>query len=271
MRDELLIEPAELVPHVGKSDWVVVDCRADLNDHDLGRRQYLENHIPSAQFADLEADLSGTAGLRGRHPLPTRLNFWGFIRSIGISNDTNVVAYDDRASSYATRFWWLMRWVGHTHTRVLNGGYEAWVRNELPVTPTILEPLPGKYSLRSSLTRQVSMGEIDSTKQTLIDARTPERFRGEAEPIDHTAGHIPGAHCYPFQENLDADGTFIQNSNRFNEIAKSEDVVCYCGSGVTATHNIFAMLLEGSPEPALYPGSWSEWIEHPDNPIATKP
>lgn len=270
MRDDLLINPEELVPHVGKADWVVVDCRADLMDHELGRKQYFENHIPSAQFADLETDLSGTAGVRGRHPLPTRLNFWGFIRSIGISNDTNVVAYDDRNSSYATRFWWLMRWLGHEHTRVLDGAYEAWIRSEMPVTPTILEPLPGKFTLRASLTRQVQMRDIDSAKHTLIDARTTERFRGETEPIDHTAGHIPGAVCYPFQENLDEDGTFVVNSRRFKEIANNEDVVCYCGSGVTATHNIFMMVLEGLREPALYPGSWSEWIEHADNTIATE-
>lgn len=268
--DQLLISPAELAPQIGMANWVVVDCRADLHDPNLGRQQYLANHIPSAQFADLASDLSGRAGLRGRHPLPTRLNFWGYVRSIGISNDTNVVAYDDRASSYACRFWWLMRWLGHTHTRVLDGGFAAWTAGGFPVTPTILDPLPGKFTLRASRTRHIEMTDVDGDRYTLIDARTQERFQGLIEPIDHTAGHIPGALCHPFQDNLNDDGTFAQGQTRFSELQEQNNVVCYCGSGVTATHNIFAMLLAGfENEPMLYPGSWSEWIEHPENAIAT--
>lgn len=270
MASNFLIEPKELVPHLGKKSWVVVDCRADLNDHELGLRQYHEGHIPSAIHAHLETDLSGTPGLRGRHPLPTRVNFWGFIRSIGISNDTHVVAYDERHGSYATRFWWLMRWLGHSHTKVLNGGMDAWRRQDMPQTQTILEAENGTYSLRSPLTKQIDMTDIDGSKQIIVDARTLDRFKGLNEPIDHTAGHIPDAICLPFQENLDDEGNFKQNHNRFAHLDQTEKpIVCYCGSGVSATHNIFAILLAGLPEPALYPGSWSEWIEHPDNPIAT--
>ena len=269
MTENLLIEPEELVKQVGKSDWVIVDCRADLMNHELGRQQYLENHIPGAQFADLELDMSATAGIRGRHPLPVRMNFWGFVRSIGISNDTNVVAYDDGKSAYATRFWWLLRWIGHEHTRVLNGGFDHWTQKKLPVTPTIVEPGPGKFTLRKSLTKEIAMQDIDGEKQMLIDARTQERFDGLVEPIDHKAGHIPGGSCFPFVDNLNADGTFNRENHRFNEIKNEDDVVCYCGSGVTATHNIFAMMLAGFEEPKLYPGSWSEWIEYPENPVAT--
>ena len=266
---ELLIEPQELVPNLGRSDWVVIDCRANLTDHEWGRQQYELSHIPSAQFADLETDLSGYAGVRGRHPLPTRLNFWGFVRANGIDNHTQVVAYDDRNSAYATRFWWLMRWLGHKRTRVLNGGLENWRRHKFPETATVVKPPRGTFTLRSPLVREIKMEVIDGAAQTLVDARTVERFNGIEEPIDHTAGHIPGAICMPFTANLNEDGTFRTNPRHFAKLTEEQDIVCYCGSGVTATHNIFSMLLADLHEPRLYAGSWSEWIEHRQNPIAT--
>ena len=267
---DLLIDVAELASLTSAdTKYILVDCRADLGDHSWGRRSYQEGHILDAQFADLEEDLSGQPGVRGRHPLPTRVNFWHTAARLGIDNDTQVIAYDQGPGAYACRFWWLMRWLGHTHVRVLDGGLSAWISAGNSLNNEVAEKPFGKIDVFKPLTKTVVLEDVKGAQSTLIDARAADRFRGENETIDHTAGHIPGASCYPFTNNLSRAGTFRRDTTQFGDLPKDEPIISYCGSGVTATHNIMALLLAGFPEPALYGGSWSEWIEHPENPIAT--
>ncbi|NQD37677.1 sulfurtransferase [Permianibacter sp. IMCC34836] len=269
----------------------LVDCRAKLQFPDWGREQYLHGHIPGAQFADLERDLSGPiiAGKTGRHPLPTPAALASFFADIGISPTTQVVAYDDAGGAYACHLWWQLRWLGHDQCRILDGGLPAWVAAGQPLEsgPVARQRAPFIGALRAGLTVTADeLLQVDGllqteTKRIVIDARGPARYAGKEEPIDPVAGHIPGALNLPFSGNLTADGHFLPATalrQRFADAGvtgtgssatgSSENVVAYCGSGVTACHNIFAMALAGLPPAKLYPGSWSEWITDPSRPIA---
>ena len=244
------------------------DCRANLADADYGRRMHAEGHIPSAVHLDLERDLSAPPGAGGRHPLPPRAAMARRFAERGANDGDQLVFYDDAGDAFAARAWWLARWCGHAAAAVLDGGLNAWT-GELDVAAS--PPGAGDFSLRSPLTRWVSVEEVERglSQFTLIDARAQPRFDGVEESIDPVAGHIPGAHCRPFQGNLDTTGRFQPPARlgaRFRDLSRQP--VCYCGSGITATHNILAMRLAGLAEPALYPGSWSEWITDPKRPIA---
>jgi thiosulfate/3-mercaptopyruvate sulfurtransferase len=265
----LLIEPQSVT-----DTHLVFDCRSSLADKSAGRQLYEAAHIPNARFADLEQDLSSTPGPGGRHPLPAKDDFAASLRRWGVSNHSSIVCYDQNNGAFAARMWWMMRWLGHEDVAVLNGGLDAWQSASLPLTdePTDIAS-PGSFQPGRALTREVTAEELPSDNLILIDARDRPRFLGEVEPIDPIAGHIPGAICAPFSGNLE-EGRFRTPESlkaRFESagIARSANNVCYCGSGVTAAHNILAMLLAGYEEPALYPGSWSEWITDPHRPIAT--
>lgn len=261
-----------------QSDAVIIDCRADLLDKSLGRRSYQAGHIPGAQFADLETELASPPGQGGRHPLPARTALLDNLRRWGVNNDSLVVCYDATSGAFAARLWWLCRWLGHDRVSVLDGGLAAWSAAGQPLSAAIPEPALGNITESEPLTRVCPVEQVLDPGHQLIDARDEVRFRGESEPIDPVAGHIPGAICAPFTGNLSADPATSAHfkssaalAMRFGELGidPATDLVCYCGSGVTAAHNILALLIAGYPEPALYAGSWSEWITDANRPVET--
>jgi thiosulfate/3-mercaptopyruvate sulfurtransferase len=247
----------------------ILDCRAALGDREHGQRLYAEGHLPGAVYLSLDDDLAAPPGAGGRHPLPNAEALAGRLRQLGISNDSQVVVYDDAGGAFAARAWWCIRWLGHAAVAVLDGGLAVW-DGELE-TATQSNP-PGDFTIAAALTRSIEVDQLCAGLNTfhLIDARSQPRFAGVEEPIDPVAGHIPGASCLPFQGNLGTDGRFLSAARlkaRFSQF-EDADLVCYCGSGVTAAHNILALNVAGFPEPALYPGSWSEWIRDPARPVA---
>lgn len=275
---QLIAAPA-LAGLLPGSNLMVFDTRASLADAGYGRRLYAESHIPGALFLDLEEDLSGTAipGETGRHPLPDPDVLEARLRELGLRCQDRVVVYDEGPGFFAARLWWLLRWMGMERVQILDGGFRAWQSAELPVSDHILpREWPGNFyatiAHERTITADELMQHLESGLLTLMDARSPERFRGEQEPIDPVAGHIPGATCLPCAGNVDDQGFFRpagQLRERFRELPSQEGLVSYCGSGVTACHNILAAVEAGLPEPRLYPGSWSEWITRPERPVST--
>ncbi|MFJ3524550.1 sulfurtransferase [Pseudomonas sp. NPDC090203] len=277
-----LISPQQLAERQKKPGLVILDCRSSLDDLDYGQRSYAEGHIEGSSYADLLNDLSGpiTRGVTGRHPLPNpqvlieRLRFWG------VDNDSEIVLYDDGPGAYAARAWWLLAWLGKRDgVFVLDGGLKAWHGAGLPLSLDPPEHREGNFQGKPDDSLVLSAADVqrklDKPEVTLIDARAPARFRGEMEPIDPVAGHIPGAQCAAFTDNLGADGRFLpadQLKQRFAQTLNgrpAEKLVAYCGSGVTACHNLFALCLAGYPLGRLYAGSWSEWINDPQRGVAT--
>jgi thiosulfate/3-mercaptopyruvate sulfurtransferase len=246
-----------------------LDCRASLADPDEGRRAFEAGHIPGAGYLSLDDDLAATPGDGGRHPLPEPERLAERLRALGINDSDQVVVYDDSGGAFAARAWWCLRWLGHEAVAVLDGGLKAWPS---PLTTARSNPPAGDFTIRPTLTRVIEADELvrNPAGYTLIDARTQARFEGREEPIDPVAGHIPGAHCRPFQENLDETMCFRPADAlraRFENLPVAPaTTVCYCGSGVTAAHNILAMKIAGYAEPLLYPGSWSEWIRSDERP-----
>lgn len=276
-----LITPQLLSSRLQQPNLRILDCRFSLEDPDYGRRSHAQGHIPGAHFADLERDLSGEVipGATGRHPLPQPQALLARLREWGLNNDDEVVLYDDGPGAFAARAWWLLAWLGKRDgVHLLDGGLKAWREAGLPLDDVTPECEPGSFSGEAddSLTVQASqlIDRLDSEGLTLFDARALPRFLGEVEPIDPVAGHIPGARCAPFTENLDPSGRFLEPEQlraRFSRLLDgrpSEALVAYCGSGVTACHNLFALCLAGYPLAPLYPGSWSEWITDPARPVA---
>ncbi len=276
-----LIEVDELAGMLGDKSLRLIDARFSLQDIALGKQQYLDGHISGAVYADLEQDLSGpiTPGTTGRHPLPDPVQFAKRLQFWGITESTKVVVYDDGSHAMAARCWWLLAWVGVSHVRVLHGGFNAWVEAGFPVTQDIWVPEPSDTVFSPGYLQTVEADEVlglSRQSAVLLDARGRERFAGREEPIDPVAGHIPGAICMPFADNMDGNHRFLSPdvlAERFGRFYSTSDTdsrpVCYCGSGVTACHNILAMRLAGLPWPMLYPGSWSEWITDPARPVAT--
>jgi thiosulfate/3-mercaptopyruvate sulfurtransferase len=244
----------------------ILDGRTRLGDPSFGPRAYAQGHIPGAQYASLDDDFAGPPGPGGRHPLPDRQQLRDRFRAWGIDDADQIVVYDDAGGAFAARAWWCARWLGHEAVAVLDGGFSAWT-GPLSQTQAVVER--GTFNIRPPLTRETDAASVLAGlhRIALVDARTQPRFDGIEEPIDPVAGHIPGAVCRPFQGNLDASGHFLpaaQLAQRFADLP--HEVVCYCGSGVTAAHNVLALRIAGRPEPILYPGSWSEWIQDPSRP-----
>ncbi|MDN5791185.1 MAG: sulfurtransferase [Micrococcales bacterium] len=259
-------------------DVVVIDVRWTLttDGSSPGYDEYAAGHVPGAFFVDLDAELAGPPGDGGRHPLPDPAVVEAALRRCGISEHTPIVVYDGRESYAAARAWWVLRWVGVAGVRVLDGGYAAWLRAGLPVSTEIPEPRHGSFVARPGRLPTLDATGAAELARTglLLDAREPERFRGEAEPIDPVAGHIPGAVSSPASGWLTPDGTFRSDLHEhWAQIAGEHDydpdrVGAYCGSGVTAAHELLA-LAEIGVDGLLYPGSWSEWIRDPTRPVAT--
>jgi thiosulfate/3-mercaptopyruvate sulfurtransferase len=243
-----------------------------------GLDSYREGHLPGAVFTDLERDLAAPPSPAGRHPLPDPAVFTGAMRAAGVSEGRPVVVYDDRDATAAARAWWLLRYHGHQNVRVLDGGYQAWLAAGLPVTRADPAAKPGDFTARPGHMAVLDAAGAQDVARTglLLDARAGERYRGEHEPVDPVAGHIPGAVSAPTAGNVNPDGTFrgaAELAARFAVLAggadpRTETVGAYCGSGVTAAHEVLALALAGIPA-ALYVGSWSNWITDPARPVAT--
>jgi len=260
---------------------VIVDVGFDLADATAGERAHRAAHLPGAPYAHLERDLSAApTGRNGRHPLPERAAFAATVARLGITPATQVVVYDRQQSMFAARLWWMLRWLGHAPVAVLDGGLAAWqaIGGPLESGPVTPQPQPAYPigSVPSALAPTLDAAALQSQlgQLALIDARAPERFRGDVEPLDARAGHIPGACNRFFKDNLGADGRFKPTSvlrEEFTALLQSQPagaVVHQCGSGVTACHNLLAMAVAGLDGAALYPGSWSEWSADPTRPIA---
>jgi len=257
---------------------LLIDCRFALEDPSHGQRSYLEGHLPGARFLDLERDLSGPVepGVTGRHPLPEPQRLIRRLREIGVDNDSRIVLYDDGPGAFAARAWWLLAWLGKRNdVYLLDGGLAAWRQAGLPLEAHECSAECGTFTGQPDPQMLIEATELarQLADFQLLDARAQPRFRGDVEPLDPVAGHIPGAICAPFSENLGGDGRFLapdQLCQRFLSISDGDvrPLVAYCGSGVTACHNLFAMSLAGLGLPRLYAGSWSEWITDPARPVA---
>lgn len=277
-----LVSAQTLSDHLSDPDWIIIDCRHDLANPEAGQAAYAQGHIPEARFAHLDRDLAGPTvaadgSFRGRHPLPDRTDFLATLRQWGINEHTQVVVYDAHGGMFAARLWWMLRWVGHQAAAVLDGGLQAWQSLDLPLsTDTPVVAKIGNIQERSALTKQLSVEDVlrnlKEQGKALIDARSPDRFRGENETIDPVGGHIPGAGNRFFKDNLTADGRFKTSEQLLQEwqaiIDEPGKAVMQCGSGVTACHNLLALEIAGLHGAALYPGSWSEWCSDPKRPVA---
>ena len=284
-----LISAAELVAQEGHV--IVVDVRHDLNDPTAGLLGYASGHLPQAVFLSVDEDLSGeaTALNGGRHPLPSPENFIARLNEIGGTDETLFIAYDDSGGAFAARFWWLCRWVGHLKVGVLNGGLKAWtaagglLQADEPLKGSNPGPKrAGKITIRPSLSPRWNLDAMEAWVATgspreialVLDARSLERYRGDQEPFDPVAGHIPGAFCRPSSANLDAEGYFKPTSQlreEFEQLLQGQEpteVIHSCGSGITACHNLLAMEAAGLTGSSLYPGSWSEWCAASHRPVA---
>ena len=271
-----LVSTVQLAAHLDDPQWIVADCRHDLANPDAGRAAYAQAHIPGARFFHLDHDLSGPrTGKNGRHPLPDPEKFAAALEKAGIGPGSRVIAYDAQGGMNATRLWWLMRWIGHDRVSVLDGGWKAWIAEARPQSTE--SPVTQASRLVPAVQPIAALApEIVASIRSLplLDARTAERYRGRNETMDPVAGRIPGAMNRFFMHNLADDGRFkaIDMLKReFMEVLGTTSpakLVNYCGSGVSACHNIFAMELAGLHGSRLYPGSWSEWCADPTRPIA---
>jgi thiosulfate/3-mercaptopyruvate sulfurtransferase len=273
-----LISSEALARHIGDPAFVIVDCRHDLADASTGERAYALEHLPGAVFLHLDRDLSGAkTGRNGRHPLPAVDALAATLGRTGIDATRQVVAYDQGSGVWASRLWWLLRWLGHDAAAVLDGGFSRWRAEQRPVTRAVPAPRAAVFLPQPPATTASSdeiLRHLDDGTLLVLDARAPERYRGEVEPIDPVAGHIPGARNRPYTENLAPDGGFKPPAALHAEFAAvlrktpPTAVVHQCGSGVTACHNALAMEIAGLRGSRLYPGSWSEWIADPAHPVA---
>lgn len=260
-----------LLENLGREGILVVDCRYDLFDLELGRREYSRAHIPGSYFMDMEHDLTGDVGEHGgRHPLPDVGNFVRRANEIGLTDGKTVIAYD-RDGSGAARAWWLFNYVGHSRVKILNGGFPMWEALGYPLTADVPEPASGDFKPRVKQEILMDMKDLKTLKHgaKIVDSRARERYAGVVEPIDRKAGHIPGAINIPYTDVLETPGLF-RKKEEIEELfsASGDEPVVYCGSGVTSCVSFVALWYIGK-RPKLYAGSWSDWISYEDNEIAT--
>jgi len=266
--------------HVNNPQWRIVDCRFNLKNPDEGLALYQMEHIPNAVYAHLDHDLSSPVTANsGRHPLPDVEHFKQKLGQWGINRDTQVVVYDDAAGSYATRLWWMLRWLGHDSVAALDGGFSSWKQQGLPVTadipPVRSTTYIGEPKLDMLVDSDMLQQKLGQSQTLLIDVRDPNRFQGLEEPIDKVAGHIPGAINIPWKNNIAENGLYLPKAQLYDHYIKVlrdtpiDNTVFMCGSGVTACHSLLALEYVGIQGAKLYPGSWSAWISDPDRPIET--
>jgi thiosulfate/3-mercaptopyruvate sulfurtransferase len=270
-----------LVDHLDDPDVRIVDCRFVLGNPQAGLLAYLEGHLPGAFYFDLEQDLSGKVGLHGgRHPLPILEELADKLGAAGIDRSVKVVCYDDQGGAMASRFWWLLKYMGHANVALLEGGYTHWKERGYPVTADVPSATPRRFEIELQPGMIVEMQEVrerlNEEQTILIDAREEARYRGLHEPIDKVAGHIPGAFNAFWKEGLSETGLLLgaeKQKERFAKIpglTQDKEVIVYCGSGVTACSNVWALTEAGYRNVKLYLGSWSDWSSYPENPIAVK-
>ena len=278
-----LISATTLATHLNEPHWVILDCRHDLADPGAGRNGYLACHVPGAQFVSIDDDLSDKSpaadgSFRGRHPLPARDGFIETLRKLGIDDTTQVIACDAQGGMFAARLWWMLRWVGHARVAVLDAGMAAWLAEAHPVSAGAeTTTRVGNIVDRPPLVEMVNAADVERSiaqgQRIVIDARAPDRFRGENETLDPVGGHIPGAKNRFFKDNLQGDGRFRPPAElraAFEALVPEPGAaIMQCGSGVTACHNLLALEVAGMSGAALYPGSWSEWCADPARPVAT--
>lgn len=253
----------------------IVDVRFDLSDPQAGRAAYRQGHVPGAHYLHLDEHLSSSVQDHGgRHPLPDMTKFKAVLESVGISNSSHVVVYDDSAGMFAGRLWWLLRYVGHDRVQVLDGGLSSWKQAGYPLSTDLPQTGQGSFTLNRRPEMQVDMAyvrdNLENPEVLLIDARGRARYRGDTEPIDAQAGHIPGALNIPFEENL-AEGVYkpaAALAEQYQAALEADEVIVYCGSGVSAAHDLIALETLGV-NAKLYVGSWSDWSSYPNNPVAT--
>lgn len=273
-----LIDAATLAAHLRDPDWVVLDARFDLTAPERGDVLYRAGHIPGARYVSLDAHLSGPkTGANGRHPLPSPAAAAASFAGLGVSRRSQVILYDADMAMFAARGWWMLRWLGHDRAAVLDGGLAAWQRAGLPVSDALETWLPAVFEAGPVEERRVPADDVEvhlgDAQRVLVDARAADRFRGQNETLDPIGGHIPGAVNRFFQLNLTPEKTFKAPTELRAEWAPicggdASRVVMYCGSGVTACHNLLALEHAGLTGARLYPGSWSEWCANPDRPKA---
>ncbi|MEX1994004.1 MAG: sulfurtransferase [Steroidobacteraceae bacterium] len=273
-----LISPAELAARLSDPDWLLADCRFELGQPDAGHAAWRAGHIPGAIHADLERDLSAPVGAHtGRHPLPPIADIAATFSRFGIADRTQVVCYDAGNGAYASRLWWMLRYLGHDAVAVLDGGFAAWVEEGHAVSTAAPARPSTEFTARPRLHMLVDAAGVAGALargELLVDVRGAERFAGAVEPLDTVAGHVPGAANLPFLGNLDARGRFLglaALTARWSSVAGSDaarPAICMCGSGVTACQQLLALEAAGIPGARLYAGSWSEWIRDPARPVA---
>ena len=283
-----LIDTETLASRLSDPTVAIVDCRFDLKDPAWGEREYAARHVPGAVYASLDADMSGEkTGRNGRHPLPDPAALARAFGRLGIDRSTQVVAYDQDTGIYASRFWWLLRWLGHDAAAVLDGGFAKWLKEYRPISSGVESRAAGTFAGTprpgwvvtvdevAEASRGAGLPRAESRGSRLVDARAPERFRGENETIDAVGGHIPGALNHFYKWNLTDENTFRPSSEVRDRLRASigdvapERVINYCGSGVTACHNLLAFEHAGLRGAKLFAGSWSEWSSDPGRPIET--
>lgn len=277
-----VISCKELSNQLNGKNLIIFDCRFSLDNPHYGKQAYQESHIENAIFIDLDLDLSSPVikGKTSRHPLPNTDKLIAKLAALGLNNNSRVIIYDDGATPFATKMWWTLVWLGkRDNVYLLDGGFKAWQADNLPVTNKETMTSAGNFMGQPDASLLIDakslVTKLNDEQLTLLDARALPRFRGEVEPMDPVAGHIPGATCANFAENLDDTGHFLPTKElreRFQTLIQDkpiEKLIAYCGSGVSACHNLFAMCLAGYPLAPLYAGSWSEWITDPSHPIAT--
>lgn len=279
---ELLVNAEQVQANLNNSDWLILDVRHDLADHQAGRHAYEQGHIPGAVFLDHEVDLAAPkTGLNGRHPLPSRQNLAQLLQKNGLRDGMQVVVYDAQNSLFASHMWWMLRWLGHPQVAILDGGWQAWQQLGGAEETGPAKPAPAAAEL--SVPEQAAMPTVQTEQVlknlskpifTVLDARAAERYRGDVEPMDPVAGHIPDALNRSHLNNLGEQGRFKpaeQLRQEFQDLLgaiSAEMVVHQCGSGITACHNLFAMELAGLSGSSIYPGSWSEWVSDASRPVA---
>ncbi len=277
---QTLVQPSELAAHLEDPDWCVLDCQYSLQDPQAGYASYLKGHVPGAIYANLSTVLSGKpTPSSGRHPLPNSSDLADFLSAAGVNSTVQVIAYDSSNGLFASRAWWLLRAMGHSHVAVLDGGLPAWQGAGLPMTDIIKAREPRHFIGQLQPKDSVSTADVTAGLQQrsikLVDVRAAERFAGTVEPLDPVAGHIPGAISLPHSESLSADGKFkAPEALRALFSAQlgpqePDNIVCMCGSGITACHTLLALERAGLTGARLYAGSWSEWCKDPTRPVGT--
>jgi thiosulfate/3-mercaptopyruvate sulfurtransferase len=279
MTHTTLITVADLALHVDDPAFVIFDCRHELTNPEFGIQAYAQSHVANARFAHLDRDLSAPlTGRNGRHPLRDPTMFAEWLGRMGVSNDKQVVGYDNAGGVYASRLWWMLRWMGHASVAVLDGGWQAWLAAGQPVTTEVPIPKATQFAGKpgqSPVDAKYVLDHLQSPDMVLIDARANDRYHGRNETIDPVGGHIPGALNRFFKDNLTSQGFFKSpeqlraDFKPFVGNGSPEKIVSQCGSGVTACHNLLAMEIAGLKGGRLYPGSWSEWIADSSRPRAT--